>query len=159
MGHRRSTRRRRSLELGQALVEWALILPLFVIILFSIIDFGYFVFCHNTMQAATREGMRLAAYNDPRVTNDAIKQRIIDTAPGLEIDPASDITTTVTTQPTGDVASGDPTVTIEVRRKHYFFGPIAWFGTEFWDTRTEMTSAVITRFGADDVEFTPDQQN
>lgn len=154
--HRPEVRRSRR---GQALIEWALIMPILVVLLFGIIDFGYLVFCHNTMQAATREGMRLAAYNDPTVTNDAIKQRIVQMAPGLELDPATDITTIVTTSPVGDVASGDPTVTIVVRRKHYFFGPISWAGTEFWNTKTEMTSAIITRFGADAVAFTPDQQN
>ncbi len=144
---------------GQVLVEWALILPLFVIILFGIVDFGFFIFCQNTQQAATREGMRLAAYNDPSITNDMIKQRIISTAPGLQIDPVADITTIVTMAPTGDIASGDPTVTIQVRRVHFFFGPIAWFGTDSWNTQTVMTCALITRFGADGVGFTPDQLN
>ena len=152
---RKNTRK----NLGQALVEWALILPMFVVILFGIVDFGFFIFCHNTQQAATREGMRLAAYNDPTVTNDMIKQRIVATAPGLQIDPVADITTAVSMTPSGDIASGDPTITITVRRIHTFFGPIAWFGTDTWNTQTVMTCALITRFGADAVSFTPDELN
>ncbi len=43
-------------EKGQSLVEFALIVPVFVLILFGMLEFG-FVFSHNlTLQYATREG-------------------------------------------------------------------------------------------------------
>lgn len=57
--HSRSTRplRRRS---GQALVEFALVLPLFLMVLFSIISFGLYVFYNQQLANAAREGARWA---------------------------------------------------------------------------------------------------
>ena len=45
---------------GAALTEMALVLPLFLIVLVSIIDFGIYSFDQHTLQFATREGVRLA---------------------------------------------------------------------------------------------------
>jgi len=56
----RITSSRRS-ESGQSLVEFAMIVPVFVLILFGMLEFG-FVFSHNlTLQYATREGARTGA--------------------------------------------------------------------------------------------------
>jgi len=45
---------------GASAVEFALIMPLFFILLFGIVDFGWFFFNQHTIQYATREGVRLA---------------------------------------------------------------------------------------------------
>lgn len=45
---------------GQSLVEFALILPIFVLILVGILDFGRAVYAFNTLNNAAREGARLA---------------------------------------------------------------------------------------------------
>jgi Flp pilus assembly protein TadG len=45
---------------GQALVEFALILPIFVLLLVGILDFGRAVFAFNTLNNAAREGGRVA---------------------------------------------------------------------------------------------------
>jgi len=45
---------------GATAVEFALVLPLFVLLLFGIIDFGRYFFIQHTVQFATREGTRLA---------------------------------------------------------------------------------------------------
>jgi hypothetical protein len=47
-------------ERGTTAVEFALVLPLFVLLLFGIIDFGRYFFVQHTVQFATREGTRLA---------------------------------------------------------------------------------------------------
>ena len=52
--HRRSAR-------GQALVEFALVLPIFAILLFGIIDFGRYVFTANALNNSAREGARFAS--------------------------------------------------------------------------------------------------
>jgi hypothetical protein len=44
---------------GASLVEFALILPLFLLFIFGIIDFGWYFFVQQTLQYATREGVRL----------------------------------------------------------------------------------------------------
>ena len=56
--------RRRGGARGQSLVEFTLIIPAFMLILFGMIEFG-FVFSHDlTLEYATREGARAAAALD-----------------------------------------------------------------------------------------------
>jgi len=45
---------------GIAAVEFALVLPVFVFLIFAVIDFGWYFFVQHTIQYATREGVRLA---------------------------------------------------------------------------------------------------
>lgn len=60
----RSTRRRRARRLhGQALVEFALVLPLLVLMFMSVFDFGRYVFAANDVANAAREGARTAIVN------------------------------------------------------------------------------------------------
>jgi hypothetical protein len=85
-------------ERGQSLVEFAMIVPVFVLILFGMLEFG-FVFSHNlTLQYATREGARTGALLadggslttacgtiDPDPYIIAAVQRVLD-SPGSPID-------------------------------------------------------------------------
>jgi TadE-like protein len=52
---------RTSSRRGQALVEFALVFPVFVLLLFSIIVFGLFVFYNEQLANATREAARYAS--------------------------------------------------------------------------------------------------
>lgn len=66
-----SSRRRRSVPQstsGQALVETALVLPIFLLLLFGLIDGGRFVYTDSLMSQAAREGARLAAVEAPWLT-------------------------------------------------------------------------------------------
>jgi len=45
---------------GQALVEFALVAPMLFLLLFSIVEFGRFVYYANVLNDATREGTRYA---------------------------------------------------------------------------------------------------
>jgi len=56
---RRDAARRR----GQALVEFALVLPIFILLLVAIFDLGRAVFAYNTLTNAAREGARMAIVN------------------------------------------------------------------------------------------------
>jgi Flp pilus assembly protein TadG len=55
--------RRRGTKRGQALVEFALVLPLFILLLVAIFDLGRAVFAYNTLTNAAREGARMAIVN------------------------------------------------------------------------------------------------
>jgi len=46
---------------GQSLVEFALVLPIFVLFLFGLIDGGRLVYQHSVLSQAAREGARLAS--------------------------------------------------------------------------------------------------
>ena len=45
---------------GGSAVEFAVALPVFIILVIGIIEFGWYFFVQHTLQYATREGMRLA---------------------------------------------------------------------------------------------------
>ncbi len=55
-GRDRNRRRR-----GQTLVEFALVLPIFLFILFALIDVGRYVYLNSTLSQAAREGARVAS--------------------------------------------------------------------------------------------------
>ncbi|HUZ54815.1 MAG TPA: TadE family protein [Streptosporangiaceae bacterium] len=54
---------------GAAAVEFALLLPLLLLLLFGIIDFGRALNAQVTLTQAAREGARLTALNQPNVTS------------------------------------------------------------------------------------------
>jgi hypothetical protein len=53
-----STRRR---QRGQGLTEFALVIPIFALLLFGVIELGRFVYTDSVLSQAAREGARLAA--------------------------------------------------------------------------------------------------
>ena len=57
------SRRVRSGERGQGLVEFALIFPVFILILFGLVDFGRAIYAYNTIGNAARDGVRIAVVN------------------------------------------------------------------------------------------------
>ena len=46
---------------GQTLVEFALILPVFILLLFGVLDVGRYVYMNSVLSQAAREGARVAA--------------------------------------------------------------------------------------------------
>ena len=116
----RSTARHRG-RVGQAIVEFALVLPIFLLILCAILDFGVLLYSRMTVINAAREGARAATLmaGEPR---SAIQARAGDRATaaagGLDV-------ATVTT--CGACKSGD-FVTVTVTYDHHAFFPLL-FGT------------------------------
>lgn len=53
---------------GQALVEFALVIPLFLLLMVALFDLGRAVFAYNTLTNAAREGVRLAIVNQDEDT-------------------------------------------------------------------------------------------
>jgi hypothetical protein len=70
------------------MIEFALILPVFALLILGTIEFGYYFFVQHTLQFATREGTRLAlvgrtlndAAGNPMTRQDSIIQTIKDHA-------------------------------------------------------------------------------
>jgi Flp pilus assembly protein TadG len=56
-------RRRGDRSRGQGLVEFALVFPLFILLVMAIVDLGLSVFAYNSITNAAREGARLAIVN------------------------------------------------------------------------------------------------
>jgi Flp pilus assembly protein TadG len=101
---------------GAALVELALILPLLLLVVFGICEFGWAMYVDNTLNRAAREGARSASVmtgpitsNDDRVQN-KVKENLTF---GYEL---SDLSVLITPP----VATGDP-VKVEVSLKFHSF--------------------------------------
>jgi Flp pilus assembly protein TadG len=116
---RASTRRpntRRGL-LGQSIVEFALVLPIFLLILCAILDFGVLLYSRMTVINAAREGARAAtlmAGEPPSVIRARAADRASAAAGGLS----------VTTNTTCGACKPGDFVTVTVSYDHHAFFPL-----------------------------------
>ena len=112
---RRIIRRTGKREGGQSLVEFALVLPIFLLILFAIVDFGMAFHAWITVTNSAREGARLGAV---RASATDIEQRVRDTTGTLDQD---DLLVTVTN------AEGVPggSVVVDVSYDYSLISPLA----------------------------------
>lgn len=80
-------RRPRAETRGQSLVEFALVLPLFLLLVMGIADLGLAVFSYNSITNAAREGARLAIVNQDtaKITARATSQSAIARTPTLTV--------------------------------------------------------------------------
>jgi Flp pilus assembly protein TadG len=69
---------RRSDARGQSLVEFALVLPIFILVLMGLFDLGRGVYAYNTLSNASREAARVAIVNQVPATvqAEAVKQAV-----------------------------------------------------------------------------------
>jgi Flp pilus assembly protein TadG len=119
--HRRHRRQR-----GQSLLEFALVLPLLLIFLFAIIDFGMALRSYVTITNAGREGARYAVTCQ---TDADIQNRVVSTSSGLLT--TADVSVEFT--PTGNPCSSgtypasppvDGQVEVEVSYLYEWISPI-----------------------------------
>lgn len=75
-------------ESGQSMVEFALILPIFVLVVFGILDMGRAAYTYHTLNNAAREGARVAIVDQ---TLSTIQDRAASRAVGLGV-AATDVT-------------------------------------------------------------------
>ncbi len=101
-------------ERGQAMVEFVLVLPVFLLLVFAIVDFGMGFHAWLTVTNSAREGARLGAV---RGTNAEITQRVQDTADTLDL---ANMTILVTN------AQGDPgeSVVVDVDYDYTLITPL-----------------------------------
>lgn len=79
---RRVLRRLRGTETGQALVEFTMILPIFLLLLFALVDFGRGFYSWLILTNAAREGARVAAtQQDMNAVQTRIHDAICDNYP------------------------------------------------------------------------------
>lgn len=105
----------RTPEGGQSLVEFALVLPIFMVLVLGLFDGARAVWNYNTLAEATREGTRYAIVNSSADSAD-IEDVVLDHASGLK---QSGLTVTVTP----GAAPRDVGSTVEVRAE-YDFAPL-----------------------------------
>jgi Flp pilus assembly protein TadG len=91
---------------GQALVEFALVLPVFVLLLMGVVDFGRAVYAYNTLGNASRAGVRVAVVDQ---NSAAITDKARSTAIGI---PASDVNVAVAPSPPCTMIGCETQVTV-----------------------------------------------
>jgi hypothetical protein len=110
---RRLARRDRSR--GQSLVEFALTLPILLLIIFGLIDLGRAVFISNSLAEAARDGARYGSvqarsWNDAR--RNLVEDWILDRLPGVP-DPTADVQCTTANAGLGCTVEDTVTVTVQ----------------------------------------------
>ncbi len=71
---------------GQSLVEFALVIPLLLFIVFGIVDFGRAIYAYNTLSESARQADRTAIVDQTVAT---IQDRAFLSAPTLSLQPAN----------------------------------------------------------------------
>lgn len=134
---------------GQALVEFALILPLLIVLIFAIIDFGYYMFVTISVNHATRAGVRQAAMNNATCTQ--IKDTVLANAVGVVLS-ANDVLVTPTARDAA-LPGQPPSVTVAVNFTHRMFAPSLWqFST--LPVHSVFKGIVTTYTGKETISFT-----
>jgi len=113
--NRPPSRGRTARDRGSVAVEFALVVPVLLLIVFGIIDFGRALNAQIVLTGAAREGVRLAALGD---TNAAVQAAVTAAAPDL-----SGVTATVVQNcPLG--AGPTTNATVDVSYNFSFITPI-----------------------------------
>jgi len=71
------TRRLENRQRGQTLVEFALVVLIFLVVLFGILEFSRALWTYNTIVQATRAGARFAVVEIPSVANLGVKNYVV----------------------------------------------------------------------------------
>ncbi len=99
-------------EKGQALVEFAMILPVLLLLLCGIIDFGWVNYCKLSVSYCSREGARYGiVHADDAYAEALIAQRVRDAAPDYIKD---DMVVTITFSNPTSRRLGDISVKVDV---------------------------------------------
>jgi Flp pilus assembly protein TadG len=133
---RKLTRR----EDGQALVEFALIVPIFLLLVFAVIEFGQAWNVYQSINSAAGIGARTAVLANPTVTLDTVAARINVNLHAAGIDTAAAIKTVAGFKGT----SGSPaTVTISYPYQLHWLQPFMGWTTA--QAAFNMNSSVTMR--------------
>jgi Flp pilus assembly protein TadG len=123
---RRFLRRAQRDTSGAAVVEFAMVTPLLLMLLLGIIEFGRIWNVRHAITDATREGARVAAVNNNRLTALAVQDSVRRTVQRRVITAALDTTKlTITWAQVGGQQPGTPaTVTLEYNYQLLFPGRV-----------------------------------
>jgi Flp pilus assembly protein TadG len=126
-------RKRLREQRGASAVEFAFIVPLLIVLVLGIAEFGHAFQVQGTLSAAAREGVRaMALQNDPVAARNVVKDAAASLDPGLT---DTQITITPETCPTG-IGSTYVRVTIDY--------PMP-FLTGFFGSSIELTGTGVMR--------------
>lgn len=98
---------RRRGERGQSLVEFALILPIFLLLLVGIFDLGHVVWSNDALTNAAREAARFAIVNGNQAQTPASRQDVKNAAINWAANVGTNVSATVCWSAPGLPCSGD----------------------------------------------------
>ncbi|MEN6451994.1 MAG: TadE/TadG family type IV pilus assembly protein [Thermoguttaceae bacterium] len=130
----RSCRKCRRERRGAALVEFAIVAPLFFLMVFGIIEFGRAIMVQEILTNASREGARLAVLDSPTPTAGAVKSTVATYLANAGISGA-----TVTINPSEPTSAGygqPVTVTVSIP-----FSNVSWLPSPMFMGKTTTLSA------------------
>ena len=153
-------RRRQEGRRGQSLVEFGLILPIFLLIVFGIIDFGRAVFAYSTLNNAAREAGRVAVVDQvtAHITDEAIKQAYaLDVAAGdISLDWRSSFNPDTPNSCAGFVGSSNVvTCTLIITVNHEFIAATPIIGNIVGPVDLAGESKMIVEFACPNAGSTP----
>jgi Flp pilus assembly protein TadG len=93
---------------GQEIVEYALVLPLLLLLIFAVLDFGLTVFAYSSVANAAREGARAGVV--PSATEADMVAAAIERTGGVKLTPANFTVTQTVTQTQVEVAYDHPLI-------------------------------------------------
>jgi Flp pilus assembly protein TadG len=135
--------RRRDRQRGQALVEFALVIPIFLLVIFGLVDLGRAVFVNNTIAEAARDGARYGSvqarsYND--ASRATVEDWVLDRLAGEVPNPTVTVTCIPQTTALGCTGNGDDFVIVTVETDLDMITPIIGqiVGTLELDARSEV---------------------
>ncbi len=124
---------------GASVVEFALVAPVFFLLVFGMIEYGRMVMVQQVLTNATREGARRAVLDGANV--DDIKQHVVDYLHSSAITAATKSDVTVEPDPLSSAQAGDPvTVRVEI-----LFDRVSWLPSPFFLGAKELTAQSVMR--------------
>lgn len=124
--------RRKKARRGTAVVEFAIVAPLFIMLVFGIMEFGRMVMVQQVLSNAVREGARVAVLDGATATT-------VTTAVNNSLNMAAVPNATVIINPSNpsSAALGDPiTVTARIT-----YGQVSWLPAPMYVSREHMLEA------------------
>lgn len=121
---RRSNRRGTERTRGQSMVEFALTLPIFLLVIFGLIDLGRAVYVNNSLAEAARDGARhgsvqARSWNEAR--RDNVEAWIVDRLSGV---PDAEVTVECTPRNPGLGCTVEDIIVVTVRSEVEMITPI-----------------------------------
>jgi Flp pilus assembly protein TadG len=140
----RHRRRRGGDDTGSELIELAIVLPILLLVVAAIVDFGFLFQRFEVVTNAAREGARVAVLPGYGVPDVRARVQNYLTAGGLTATiPAPTVTYGSQTLPSGLVVS-TVTVNVQYPSQFSFIGPFAsMFGGSGWGTLTLRANSVM----------------
>lgn len=103
---------RRNVDRGAAAVEFALVLPILLLLVFGIIEFGRLYNIQTSITAAARQGARVMALNHGATPNSDATASLISAAKPYTVT-ASQVTITPATCPSNNTTNAIVKVTVD----------------------------------------------